>query len=37
MASCFGLEAEVISPTEARELHPLIETEDLVGAVFLAK
>ena len=35
MASCFGLEAEVISPAEARELHPLIETEDLVGAVFL--
>ncbi len=35
MASCFGLEAEVISPAEAGELHPLIETEDLVGAVFL--
>ena len=26
MASCFGLEAEVISPAEARELHPLIDT-----------
>jgi 4-methylaminobutanoate oxidase (formaldehyde-forming) len=35
MASCFGLEAEVISPVEARELHPLIEIDDLVGAVFL--
>ena len=35
MASCFGLEAEVISPAEAGELHPLIEIEDLVGAVFL--
>ena len=35
MASCFGLEAEVISPAEARELHPLIEIDDLVGAVFL--
>ena len=34
MASCFGLEAEVISPAEARELHPLSETEDLIGAVF---
>ena len=35
MASCFGLEAEVISPAEAGELHPLIEIDDLVGAVFL--
>ena len=35
MASCFGLEAEVISPAEAGELHPLIEIGDLVGAVFL--
>jgi 4-methylaminobutanoate oxidase (formaldehyde-forming) len=35
MASCFGLEAEVISPAEAGTLHPLIETDDLVGAVFL--
>ena len=35
MASCFGLEAEVISPAEAAELHPLIEIDDLVGAVFL--
>ena len=35
MASYFGLKAEVISPAEARELHPLIETNDLVGAVFL--
>ena len=35
MASCFGLEAEVISPAEARELYPLIEIDDLVGAVFL--
>jgi 4-methylaminobutanoate oxidase (formaldehyde-forming) len=35
MASCFGLEVEVVSPTEAREIHPLIEIDDLVGAVFL--
>ena len=35
MASCFGLEVEVVSPGEAQELHPLIEIEDLVGAVFL--
>jgi 4-methylaminobutanoate oxidase (formaldehyde-forming) len=37
MASCFGLEVEVISPAEARELYPLIEIDDLVGAVFLPR
>jgi len=35
MARCFGLEVEVITPGEARELHPLINTDDLVGAVLL--
>ena len=35
MASCFGLEVEVITPSEARELHPMIEIGDLEGAVFL--
>jgi 4-methylaminobutanoate oxidase (formaldehyde-forming) len=35
MASCFGLEVEVVSPIEARELYPLIEIKDLVGGVFL--
>ncbi|MED5242148.1 MAG: FAD-dependent oxidoreductase, partial [SAR324 cluster bacterium] len=37
MAKCFGLEVEVISPREARELHPFLNIEDLDGAVFLPK
>jgi len=37
MAKCFGLEVEVISPNEARELHPFLHIDDLVGAVFLPK
>ena len=37
MAKCFGLEVEVISPSEAREMHPLLNVNDLVGAVFLPK
>ncbi|MFQ6022919.1 MAG: FAD-dependent oxidoreductase [Acidiferrobacterales bacterium] len=37
MARCFGLEVEVITPSEARELYPLLNIEDLVGAVFLPK
>ncbi|MBC8257725.1 MAG: GcvT family protein [SAR324 cluster bacterium] len=37
MAKCFGLEVDVISPREARELYPLLNIEDLVGAVFLPK
>jgi glycine cleavage system T protein len=37
MARCFGLEVEVVSPQEARKLWPLMEVDDLVGAVFLPK
>ena len=37
MASCFGLEVEVISPLEARELYPIMSIDDLVGAVFLPR
>ena len=37
MAKCFGLEVEVISPNEVRELHPFLNVKDLVGAVFLPK
>ena len=37
MASCFGLDAQVVSPTEVRSLHPLVKTDDLVGGVFLPK
>ena len=34
-ARCFDLEVEVLTPPEAGELWPLLETKDLVGAVFL--
>ena len=37
MARRFGLEVQVISPLEARELHPLLNIDDMVGAVFLPK
>ncbi|HIB93699.1 MAG TPA: FAD-dependent oxidoreductase [Candidatus Lambdaproteobacteria bacterium] len=37
MAKCFGLEVEVISPHEAREMYPLLNIDDLEGAVFLPK
>ena len=37
MAQCFGLEVEVISPTEAGRMWPMITTDDLVGAVYLPK
>ncbi|MFQ5985508.1 MAG: FAD-dependent oxidoreductase, partial [Alphaproteobacteria bacterium] len=37
MARCFGLEVEVISPREAGEMWPLMRTDDLAGAVFIAK
>ena len=37
MASRFGLEVQVISPSEARDLYPLLNIDDMVGAVFLPK
>ncbi len=37
MARCFGLEVEVISGKEAQGMWPLIDVEDVVGAVFLPK
>ncbi len=37
MASCFGLEVDVLSPERARELWPLISIDDVVGAVHLPK
>ena len=37
MAKCFGLEVEVISPREAREMYPLLNIDDLEGAVFCLK
>jgi len=37
MARCFGLEVEVISAREAQDKWPLINIDDVVGAVFLPK
>src|SRR5690348_12580831 len=37
MARCFGLAVEVLTPSEAGALYPLLETRDIVGAVFLPK
>jgi 4-methylaminobutanoate oxidase (formaldehyde-forming) len=35
MARCFGLEVEVLAAKEIAERHPLVETADLVGGVYL--
>jgi len=37
MARCFGLEAEVLSVAQAKEMWPLIDTDGVVGAVHLPK
>ncbi|MEK9743315.1 MAG: FAD-dependent oxidoreductase [Gammaproteobacteria bacterium] len=37
MASCFGLEVEVITPREALDLYPIMSIKDLVGAVYLPR
>ena len=37
MGHSFGLEVEVITAAEAGAMYPLIDTSDLVGAVFLPK
>ncbi len=37
MARCFGLEVEVISPKDAQSMWPLINVDDVVGAVYLPK
>src|SRR3954453_2776631 len=37
MAKSFGLEVEVIGPAEIRARHPLLETRDLAGGIFLPK
>jgi 4-methylaminobutanoate oxidase (formaldehyde-forming) len=34
-AEAYDLECELISPDRARELYPILETEDLVGAIWL--
>ncbi len=35
MAHAFGLEAAVITPAEAKERYPILNVDDLVGAVFI--
>jgi glycine/D-amino acid oxidase-like deaminating enzyme len=37
MAKGFGLEVEVIGPAEVKARHPLVETGDLLGGIFLPK
>ncbi len=37
MARAFGLEANVITPSEARDIYPILEIGDMVGAVFIPK
>jgi glycine cleavage system aminomethyltransferase T/glycine/D-amino acid oxidase-like deaminating enzyme len=37
MGRSFGLEVNVLTPSEAQELWPLLEVRDLVGAVYLPK
>lgn len=37
MARSFGLQVDILTPGEARDLWPLLETRDLVGAVHLPK
>jgi glycine cleavage system T protein len=37
MARCFGLEASVLTPAQAKELWPLMSTEGLLGAVHLPR
>src|SRR6185436_1082082 len=37
MAKTFGLEVEVLGPDEIKKRYPLLETQDVVGGVYLAK
>src|SRR5215813_13880433 len=37
MAKCFGVEIELISPSEAGRLWPLMRTDDLAGAVWIPR
>ena len=37
MASCFGLEVQVLAPGEVKERWPLAHVDDIVGAVFLPR
>jgi 4-methylaminobutanoate oxidase (formaldehyde-forming) len=37
MASCFGLEVEMLTPADCARLWPILETRDLVGGIHLPK
>jgi glycine cleavage system T protein len=37
MARCFGLEVELLTPADVKNLWPLADTGDLLGAVYLPK
>ena len=37
MAHCFGLEVDVITPAQAQEMWPLMNIDDVIGAVHLPK
>ena len=37
MAHCFGLEVDVITPAQAQEMWPLMNIDDVIGAVHLLK
>ncbi len=37
MARCFGLEVEILGRAEAARIWPMLNTEDVVGAVYLPK
>ncbi|MGE0876611.1 MAG: FAD-dependent oxidoreductase [Burkholderiales bacterium] len=37
MGRCFGVEVEVLSPAEAGRLWPLLDTRDLLGAIWMPK
>jgi glycine cleavage system T protein len=37
MARCFGVEVEVVSASEAQTMWPMVNVDDVVGAVFLPK
>ncbi len=37
MARCFGVEATIITPSEVQDLWPMLNVDDLVGAVHLPK
>jgi 4-methylaminobutanoate oxidase (formaldehyde-forming) len=37
MARCMGLEAELMTPSECKEMWPLLNVDDIVGGLFLPK